>query len=131
MKRIRDQRHCVLVALVLQTLVHTNVGFTKTDFLVVEVDPRGAATIDAHVQFARYKARLDQLERQDFRAAATSSFPFTRRRHLSSFEPRRSPQHFRTMVRLRAVTPSFPVAGLAPTRGRLLAEAMWERISWW
>ena len=113
----------VLVALVLHGLVRTNVGFTKTDFLVVEMQPRGSATVDANVQLAGYKALLDQLQRQGIHAAATSSFPFTRSGHLSTFEPRRSPQHFRTMVRVRAVTPSyFPVTGLAATRGRLITE---------
>ena len=80
----------LLVALVLQGLVRTNVGFTKTDFLVVKMEPRGAATIDANVQLARYNALLDDLNGQGIRAAATSSFPFTRSDSRSTFEPRPS-----------------------------------------
>ena len=113
----------VLVALVLQSLVRTNVGFTKTDFLVIAMQPRGAATIDANVQLARYKALLERLERQGIRAAAANTFPFTRSDHRSTFEPRRSREHVRTMARLRIVTPSyFQVTGMAATRGRLLAD---------
>lgn len=114
----------VLVSLVLQGLVRTNVGFTKTDFLVVEVQPRrGGATLDANVQLARYQALLDGLDAQGIRAAVASSFPFTRSGNLSTFEPRRSREQHRTMVRLRAVTPSyFAVTGLTANRGRVLAE---------
>ena len=118
----------VLVALVLQSLVRTNVGFTKTDFLVVKLQPRGAATIDTSVQLARYEALLGHLERQGIRAAAANTFPFTETDHLTdrfgTFEPRRSRQQVRTMARLKIVTPSyFPVTGLAATRGRVLTEA--------
>ena len=113
----------VLVALVLQSLVRTNVGFTKTDFLVVNIEPRGAAIIDANVQLARYKALLDGLEGQGIRAAAASSFPFTRSGMRSTFEPRPSPEHVRTMTRQRIVTPSyFQVTGMTATRGRLLTD---------
>ena len=77
----------VLVGLVLQSLLGTNVGFTKTDFLVVRMQPRGAATIDANVQLARYKALLERLEGQGIRAAAASSFPFTGTDQRGTFEP--------------------------------------------
>ena len=114
----------VLVALVLQSLVRTNVGFTKTDFLVIKLQPRGAATIDTSVQLARYEALLGHLERQGIRAAAANTFPFTETDHLRTFEPRRSRQQVRTMARLKIVTPSyFPVTGLTATRGRVLTEA--------
>ena len=114
----------VLVALVLQGLVRTNVGFTKTDFLVIKLQPRGAATIDTSVQLARYEALLGHLERQGIRAAAANTFPFTETDHLRTFEPVRSRQQVRTMARLKIVTPSyFPVTGLAATRGRVLTEA--------
>ena len=113
----------VLVALVLQSLVRTNVGFTKTDFLVVNIEPRGAAIIDANVQLARYKGLLEGLEGQGIRAAAASSFPFTRSGTRSTFEPRPSREHLRTMTRLRIVTPSyFQVTGMTATRGRLLTD---------
>ena len=113
----------VLVALVLQNLVRTNVGFTKTDFLVVKMQPRGAATIDANLQLARYKALLEHLNGQGIRAAAASSFPFTGSDSRSTFEPRRSREHVRTMARLRIVTPSyFQVTGMTATRGRLLTD---------
>ena len=113
----------VLVALVLQSLVSTNVGFTKTDFLVVNIEPRGTATIDANVQLARYKALLDRLEGRGIRAAAASNFPFTRSDQRSTFEPRRSREHVRTMARVRSVTASyFRVTGIAATRGRLLTD---------
>ena len=113
----------VLVALVLQSLVRTNVGFTKTDFLVVNIEPRAAATLDANVQLARYKALLEGLEGQGIRAAAASSFPFTRSGTRSTFEPRPSPEHVRTMTRQRIVTPSyFQVTGMMATRGRLLTD---------
>lgn len=109
----------VLVALVLRSLVDTNVGFTKTDFLVVEMRPQSSATVDADVQLARYEALVERLGSQGIRAAAASSFPFTRSGHLSTFEPRRSRSHVRTMVRVRAVTPSyFQVTGMTTTRGR-------------
>ena len=113
----------VLVALVLQSLVRTNVGFTKTDFLVVNIEPRATAPLDANVQLARYKALLERLEGQGIRAAAASSFPFTRSGTRSTFEPRPSPEHVRTMTRQRIVTPSyFQVTGMTAMRGRLLTE---------
>ena len=113
----------VLVSLVLQSLVRTNVGFTKTDFLVVEMQTRGTATIDANVQFARYKALLGQLDRMGIRAAATNIFPLTRSDYGSTFEPRLSREYDRTAARLRIVTPSyFQVTGMAATRGRLLTD---------
>ena len=110
----------VLVALVLQNLVQKNVGFTKTDFLVVEMRPRSSATVATDVQLARYHALLERLNNQGIRTAAASSFPFTQSGHLSTFEPRRSRSQARTMVRVRAVTPSyFQVTGMTATRGRL------------
>ena len=113
----------VLVALVLQSLLSTNVGFTKTDFLVIAMQPRGAATLDANVQLARYKALLEHLNGQGIRAAAASSFPFTGSDTRSTLEPRRSREHVRTMARLRIVTPSyFQVTGMTATRGRLLTD---------
>ena len=113
----------VLVALVLQSLVRTNVGFTKTDFLVIAMEPRRVATVDATVQLARYRALLDQLERQGIRAAAASTFPFTRSDQRSTFEPRPTRERVRTMARLRTVTPSyFQVTGMAATRGRLFGD---------
>ena len=118
----------VLVALVLQSLVRTNVGFTKTDFLVIRLLPRGAATIDTRAQLARYEALLGHLERQGVRAAAANTFPLTgtdyRTDHFGPSGPRRSRGQDRTMARVKMVTPSyFPVTGLAATRGRMLTEA--------
>ena len=114
----------VLVGLVLQSLLGTNVGFTKTDFLVVRMQPRGAATIDANVQLARYKALLERLEGQGIRAAAASSFPFTGTDQRGTFEPYQSREHVRTMARRRTVTPSyFQVTGMAAARGRLLTDS--------
>ena len=113
----------VLVAVVLQSLVRTNVGFTKTDFIVARVEPRGSATIDANVQITRYKALLDQLQRQGISAAAASNFPLSGSEHGSTFEPRLSPAQDRAIARLRAVTPSyFRLTGLTAKRGRLLTE---------
>lgn len=113
----------VFVGLVLQSLVRTNVGFTKTDFLVMKMEPRGTGAIDANLQLARYKSLLDQLDRRGVRAAAASTFPFTQSDGHVTFEPRRPHEHVRTMVRLRTVTPSyFQVTGTPATRGRLLAD---------
>ncbi len=113
----------VLVALVLQSLVRTNVGLTKTDYLVVRIESRGSATVDANVQIARYKTLVDQLQREGIRTAAVSNFPLSGSEHSRTFEPRRSPPQGRAMVRLRAVTPSyFRLTGLAAMRGRLLTE---------
>ena len=113
----------ILVALVLQSLVRTNVGFTKTDYLVVRMEPRGSATIDANSQIARYKTLVDQLQRDGIRAAAASNFPLSGSEHGSTFEPRRSPTQGRAIARIRAVTPSyFRLTGLAAERGRLLTE---------
>ncbi len=113
----------VLVALVLQSLVRTNVGFMKTDYLVVKVAPRSSATVDADVQIARYKTLVGQLQREGIRAAAVSNFPLSGSEHSRTFEPLRSPPQGRAMVRLRAVTPSyFRLTGVAATRGRLLTE---------
>ena len=113
----------VLVALVLQSLVRTNVGFTKTDFLVVGMQPRGAATMDARLQLAGYKALLDELRRQGLRAAASGNFPLTGFEYASTFEPRLSPTQDRTMARLRAVTPSyFLVTGMTAIRGRFFGD---------
>ena len=113
----------ILVALVLQSLVRTNVGFTETDFLVTSIEPRGAATVDPNVQLARYTSLLEQLERRGIRAAAANIFPFTESDLHTTFEPRRSREHIRTKVRLRVVTPSyFRVTGMMATRGRLLTD---------
>ena len=113
----------VFVGLVLQSLVRTNVGFTKTDFLVLKMQPRGAGAVDASLQLARYKGLLEELDRRGVRAAAAGTFPFTRSDNRSTFEPRRSREHVRTMVRLRTVTSSyFQVTGTPATRGRLLAD---------
>ena len=113
----------VFVGLVLQSLVRTNVGFTKTDFLVVKMQPRGAGVFDANLQLARYKGLLDRLGRRGVRAAAASTFPFTRSDDRITFEPREPRGRVRTMVRLRTVTPSyFQVTGTPVTRGRLLAD---------
>ena len=111
----------ILVALVLQSLVRTNVGLTKTDYLVVSIEPRGAVTIDPPVQLARYSLLLEELGRRDIRAAAASMFPFVGTDFRSTFEPRVSREQQRAMVRVRVVTPSyFQVIGMVATRGRLL-----------
>lgn len=84
---------------------------------------RGVGTVDANLQLARYQGLLDQLDRRGVRAAAASTFPFTGSDDRTTFEPRRRPEHVRTMVRLRTVTPSyFQVTGTPATRGRLLAD---------
>lgn len=114
----------VLVALVLLSLSRTNVGLHKTDFLVVALGVRDSATIDARAQLDRYERLLERLDRRGIRAAASNIFPLTGSDGGSTFEPRRSRDHYRTIVRTRIVTPSyFQLTGLTATAGRLLTES--------
>jgi putative ABC transport system permease protein len=113
----------VLVSLVLLSLSRTNVGLLKKDFVVVSLESKANEVLDPNVQLARYKLLLAQLERRGVRAAAASIFPLTQSDSTTTFEPRRSREHRRAMVRLRIVTPSyFQVTGLTPTAGRLLTD---------
>ena len=113
----------VLVALVLQSLVRTNVGFTKTDFLVIKLQPRGAATIDTRA----FSWRATKPCSVTWSARASGPRPPTlfRSRELTTAlttselsSPAVHARQVRTMARLKIVTPSyFPVTGLTATRG--------------
>jgi hypothetical protein len=114
----------VLVALVLRDLMRTNVGFSRTDFLVVSLSAREGTAGDRVLQVVQFHDIVRRLERRGIRAAAATIFPFTGGDSRSTFEPRRSRDHQRTMVRIRVVTPSyFDLTGLAAAKGRLLTAA--------
>jgi ABC-type antimicrobial peptide transport system permease subunit len=114
----------VLVALVLWSLSRTNVGLSKTDYVVASIAVRGGATVDAATQLTRYKLLLDRLAHRGLRVAAANIFPLTDLDGTLVFEPRRSRNQIRTAVRTRIVTPSyFQITGLIPTSGRLPTQA--------
>jgi putative ABC transport system permease protein len=114
----------VLVALVLWSLSRTNVGLANTDFVVVSLAARTASAMDPAAQLARYKLLLDRLERRGIRAAMANIFPLIDSDRASTFEPRRSREQQRAMVRTRIVTPSyFQITGMTATSGRLLTQA--------
>ena len=114
----------VLVALVLWSLGRTNVGLTKTDYVVASIGVRGGVNFDPNVQLTRYKLLLDRLEHRGLRVAAANIFPLTDSDSTFIFEPRRSRDQVRTPVRTRIVTPSyFQITGLILTSGRLPTHA--------
>jgi putative ABC transport system permease protein len=114
----------VLVALVLLSLSRTNVGIHKTDFVVVSMAFRGSANIDPSAQLDRYKLLIDRLASRGIRAAMANTFPLTDSDSTRTFEPRRSREQRRAMVRTRIVTPEyFRLTGLTATSGRLLSQA--------
>ena len=114
----------VLVALVLRDLMRTNVGFPRTDFLVVSLTAREGMAVDRVLQVVQFGEIVRRLEQRGIRAAAAGVFPFTGGDSRSTFEPRRSRDQQRTMIRIRAVTPSyFDLTGLTAMKGRLLMAA--------
>jgi len=110
----------VTLVLVMQKLVSVNVGLRESRIIGLHIRPGGPDNAVSAVVALQYQEMVDQLERTGMPSAAANIAPLTGVEHLTSTRtPERSVREF-TMVRVRAVSPSyFRLLGLDVTAGRL------------
>jgi hypothetical protein len=114
----------VLFADVLKRISRVNVGFQRTDFVVLGLERRNAASIDPAGELVRYKHLLTQLNQRGVRAALTNTFPLSNSDFGVVYGRRVSREAQRGTTRTRIVTPSyFQITGIVASAGRLITEA--------